>query len=672
MKCHPLRWIWGLIPIAVFSWVAALSVKDGIERDLSQRVSEALNNANLSWAKVRFDGREGTLSGRADEESEPGKALQIGNAVSGVRVLDGQADLLRKVDPYTWSASLADGRVTLAGFVPNQKTHLALLSAAKAQFPKAELVDKLDFARGNPPVVDWLDGVRFGLKQLAALKTGKAELSGLDLSVSGEAGSAAAFKDVKAALWTSLPKTLKLASEKVTAPLVVSYGWLAKLAGNQVIMSGFVPNERARDDLLAHAKQAFGKTAIIDRMEYGEGAPEGWGKAAKVSLDQLATLQEGTAEFNGGVLTLSGLAADDATADSTRKAFKAQVPAPIKTAEAIRGLKQTVSPYTTKIEATATAVDVTGYVPNEAERTVVLAMVKSRLPSHAIRDQLRIAAGEPAGYDTCLMSAVAGLGKLGAGRVVLVDKQVELSGQTEDEAVVQALPGDVRAGAKGACETKVAVTLDDARKRKAAEDAARLVSEKAALEKAAAEKAAADKAAADKAKLDAERNKPIQTLDTTKRDADLAAQAKAEREAADVKRVAIQAAEQQVKVKAASACEGDLRNANNAGYVQFERASDVLLRQSLPTVRKLAQIAIKCENVLIEIEGHTDSEGIPERNQPLSERRAQSVVTFLVDEGVSADRIKAIGYGDTKPIAPNDTAENRAKNRRIEFTVKSK
>ncbi len=631
MKCHPLRWVWGLIPLAVFSWLAALSIKEPVERDLRARVSEVLGNANLGWAKLRFDGRDGILSGQANEEDEPSKALLLGNSVYGVRILDGQADLLRKVQPYTWGALHSDNKVVLTGYVPNQTAKKGVLAAVKSQFPKAEVVDNLEFARGNPPAGEWLDGVKFGLKQLAHLKRGSAELSGLDISLSGEAGNAAVYRDVKTAL-TNLPKPLKLAADKVTAPVVQSYSWMAKLSGNSVALTGYVPSDRLRETLLAHAKQAFGKTGVVDKMELGEGAPNGWEMAAKVSLDQLATLQEGTAELKGGQLTLSGTAVDDATAEATKKAFKSQIPQSYKATEAIKGLKPVISPYGTNILATASAVDVTGHVPNDVARAQLIAAIKQRLPGRTVNDRLVIGAGEPAHYDVCILSAVTGLGRLGAGKVALLDKQVELTGATEDEALAQALPGEVRAGAKGFCDTKVAVLLDDSKKRSVAAESA-------------------------------------------KREAETAAQAKleAERAAGEAKRLAALAEADKAKNAAtASVCEGDLRNAQNAGSIQFERASDVILRASMPMVRKLAGIAAKCENVLIEIEGHTDSEGVPERNQPLSERRAQSVVNFLVDQGISADRIKAVGYGDTKPIALNDTAENRAKNRRIEFTVKTK
>jgi outer membrane protein OmpA-like peptidoglycan-associated protein len=87
---------------------------------------------------------------------------------------------------------------------------------------------------------------------------------------------------------------------------------------------------------------------------------------------------------------------------------------------------------------------------------------------------------------------------------------------------------------------------------------------------------------------------------------------------------------------------------------------------------KLIAVLKSCADVTVEIEGHTDSEGTPERNQGLSDRRAKSVVDYLERNGVEAKKVTAVGYGETRPLVPNDTPENRAKNRRIEFTVKGK
>lgn len=69
------------------------------------------------------------------------------------------------------------------------------------------------------------------------------------------------------------------------------------------------------------------------------------------------------------------------------------------------------------------------------------------------------------------------------------------------------------------------------------------------------------------------------------------------------------------------------------------------------------------------IEGHTDSVGNDTLNQELSQRRAQSVLNYLVNNGIETSRLSATGFGETLPIADNDTAEGRAINRRIEFAV---
>jgi outer membrane protein OmpA-like peptidoglycan-associated protein len=72
---------------------------------------------------------------------------------------------------------------------------------------------------------------------------------------------------------------------------------------------------------------------------------------------------------------------------------------------------------------------------------------------------------------------------------------------------------------------------------------------------------------------------------------------------------------------------------------------------------------------MIDVLGHTDSDGAEGYNQALSERRAQSVASFLTGRGVATVRIATIGYGETRPIATNETAEGKAQNRRVEIKV---
>ncbi|HCU90646.1 MAG TPA: hypothetical protein DGR97_11915, partial [Gammaproteobacteria bacterium] len=74
-------------------------------------------------------------------------------------------------------------------------------------------------------------------------------------------------------------------------------------------------------------------------------------------------------------------------------------------------------------------------------------------------------------------------------------------------------------------------------------------------------------------------------------------------------------------------------------------------------------------SVHVRVEGHTDSRGSDAYNQQLSQKRAEAVTTYLINGGVAADRLSAVGYGESAPVAPNDTAENMYRNRRVDLIV---
>ena len=75
------------------------------------------------------------------------------------------------------------------------------------------------------------------------------------------------------------------------------------------------------------------------------------------------------------------------------------------------------------------------------------------------------------------------------------------------------------------------------------------------------------------------------------------------------------------------------------------------------------------KNLVIEIGGHTDNVGSVETNMALSQKRADAVKRYLVSKGVSSSQVKTKGYGDTQPVAYNDTDEGRQKNRRTQVII---
>ena len=101
----------------------------------------------------------------------------------------------------------------------------------------------------------------------------------------------------------------------------------------------------------------------------------------------------------------------------------------------------------------------------------------------------------------------------------------------------------------------------------------------------------------------------------------------------------------------------------------FDFNSAKLTAGGMERLDAAAEVLAANPTVRVSVEGHTDSVGSDAYNQKLSEKRAQSVVTYLVSKGVDGARLSPMGYGETKPIASNETAEGRAQNRRVDLVV---
>ena len=101
--------------------------------------------------------------------------------------------------------------------------------------------------------------------------------------------------------------------------------------------------------------------------------------------------------------------------------------------------------------------------------------------------------------------------------------------------------------------------------------------------------------------------------------------------------------------------------------VNFGSGSASLTSESFAILDKVVEGLKDNPEVNIEVRGYTDSQGRASTNQQLSEKRAQTVMNYLINVGIDASRLRAVGYGEEDPIADNNTAAGRAKNRRIEF-----
>ncbi|MCB1526690.1 MAG: OmpA family protein [Hyphomicrobiaceae bacterium] len=754
MRCNPWRWLWGIIPIAILSFLTVQWEHERIEADLTSRARTALQSAGLTWAATAFDGRDGLITGQANIDDAPQRALNVVRNVWGVRVSDQRTRLLQRIEPYVWSAGLRGNRLKLTGYVPGDTVRTTIVGMAKAAFPHQSIDDRLEPARGVPDENTWLGGIGFSMKQLAALGSGSVSLRDTGLTIEGQAGDLLAYKSVKGALKHEMPQGIRLAAEKIEPPTISPYTWTVRRKGNQIQLEGYVPDDSLREQIFAHAKKMFPRLAIVDRMEKGSGAPDGLAAVARSALDQLARLDQGEVRVVDRKVNISGRAPDKATANSAGAAMR----------QAARGMDVTqsitfpepkpepVTPYVIKIEKDGTAITLSGYVPSEEAHAKLLAAVRKSFPERDIRDQLQLASGEPPGWFGCLSAGIAGLKALDSASFTVTDATSQLVGRTRDEAVAGKVPGDLRTAANRACETTANVSYDappepdlnwratydgaqivtlegdviDARTRAALVQAATQYFPDAQIQDRMTIKSAVSQkwpVAADlglkliallrkgEAVLSAQelvvqgeaRDTAVQTgvreqlVRATPKgykwrenvkvrsDAMIWAEQEAKRQAdekaareraaaeAETKRkseeVATAKVETQKRKQEADVCRTKLRDIATTGTIQFDWASANLDRASKPTLDKLADVARACPKARIEIEGHTDAEGTPDRNKSLSERRAKAVYDYLSKAGVGAERLSAVGYGETRPVAPNDTPANRAKNRRIEFSV---
>ncbi|MFA6234437.1 MAG: OmpA family protein [Bacteroidota bacterium] len=105
--------------------------------------------------------------------------------------------------------------------------------------------------------------------------------------------------------------------------------------------------------------------------------------------------------------------------------------------------------------------------------------------------------------------------------------------------------------------------------------------------------------------------------------------------------------------------------------ISFEFDRDALQEEYLPLLREAAQLFRSNPGMVVEIRGHTDTDGEEEYNQLLSERRSRNVHDFIVTQGIAANRLRTVGFGERQPIADSATDEGRARNRRVEFYIVS-
>lgn len=664
--------------------------------DLLSRMSEgrfAIEGTSLS-----ISGRAATLADFDDVET----ALSLG-APQGLILA--HTDIRPPLaNPFTWSAVKDEtGDVVLSGYVPSKAARTRLQTAALEVESDTTIV-----ADGAPQDFEAEAGTALGLLQL--LETGEIAYDGANWSMTGavttfdaalEVDQAYAASGLREAGW-AFEVDAPPPPEPPAPPLVEPYVWSAeKAASGKVALSGHVPTEELKTGLRAGAG-----AGVTDETELGSGAPETFATSARAGLNALIALDQGQVGFDGTRWSLTG---EVASLDE-RLQVEQSLEAAVDTSTweiAIQALDAppVVAPYVWSAEKSADGgLTLAGYVATDELKQFIAVRAGDEA-----QDLTEVASGEPAGFVADVLAGLEALGHLTEGTVRLDEGIWTLSGvpQTAEEAdlAVAALGttdearwvkdlvaplGTMAPDAEEASAPAVvrdftfavtkpldgAIILEGAIPNAGAGSYLGLVADDVPTDKLAVAEGLPDdfvpNALAGVRLLGGVASGEFGLEDETWV-LTASAETEADREAILGKLAATPvAAAWETRIDLLpplDACRRKVAAFAGRNAILFQSGSARLADSSNEAIDELAGYLKVCPDAIVHVEGHTDADGADELNLALSVARAETVVEALIERGVAFQRLYAVGYGESLPIADNDTAAGKRANRRIAFTI---
>jgi outer membrane protein OmpA-like peptidoglycan-associated protein len=209
--------------------------------------------------------------------------------------------------PLVWAAAKDNNGITLTGLVPSDAVRSAIVAAARAATTGAVIDNmRLQAVVATPP--DQAASAAFALQQLGRLSTGQAALAGPTLTLSGIAGSPDAKRMVDQAMTGTLPGAARLAQVGVA---VRPYAMEAQADKSGIALTGYVPDQATRTELVNSAEAAGFRGKIRDELQIVGGAPANFGGATRVALSNLLRLDLGTVRVDDQTISLQGMTCRD-------------------------------------------------------------------------------------------------------------------------------------------------------------------------------------------------------------------------------------------------------------------------------------------------------------------------------------------------------------------------
>ncbi len=666
--------------------------------------------ANLSSGSASLEGANLTVKGEAPTvEAYETVTTAVNGDLPGSGVL-ALADITGPTaDPYTFTATKSDDGIVLDGYVPSNAVRSQVVAAAEEAAESKSVTDNLQLALGAPD--GFGETAAFGVSQLAGMSAGTTGMNGPDLSVKGDAKSVEDFEAIENALKNQLPSGANLAMDEVTSPAISPYPFSAVETDSGVVLSGFVPDEETRAAMIAAAGETT-DGVVTDRLEIGPGASPGFADLAGFGIARLGEFSSGTVNLSDLDLSVRGTAISPESYDAATSALSGEIPAGGKVAIADI-TRSTVSPYTFSAAKDDGIVVLEGYVASEQEKAEAETFAKTLNPADRIINRLIVANGVPdnVSWPEASKLAVTNASRLIKGTSALEDGMYSVEGMAKSNADFDKL----KSSANGTLPAGLKLAKEDVRRpvitpyvwsftnmEGAApalsgyvpdEDLASQNIEQVEARIGTAQPVASslEIGAGAPANLGSASSVGIQAAsrlfngkaEITGNELMVSGEALSEQAAAQI-RTNVEngvppgfSGKHNITVRevlalptlAPDECQNLLTEGLRHNSIRFETDKSVIREDSFGLLDRLAFVVKRCPTADVEIEGHTDSDGSEDYNQGLSEDRANAVRSYLVRNGIFVGRLQAAGFGEKNPIADNSTAEGKAQNRRIEFTV---
>lgn len=698
--CNWRAWLLpGFLTLLIVTAAAVLTRGGSIEADLTARSADSFNMDGTPWASADLDGREAVMSGTAPTLAARYAAIATAQRVWGVRTVDSsQLNILPLADPYRLTFTRTDASVTVSGSFPTGEARAMLLDGVRADLGNLTLTDESQLARGAP--FGFNSQVTFAIAGLPVLETGAITLEDGTLSVDGMTKSIEALNEELARLNNPV-EGLEISDISLSSPAISPYVWSAQEMNGSVTLSGYVPDDEARQRLVLEAEKVG---SLTDEMQLGAGAPDGFADAAVALLNQMIDLENASSTMSDVEITLSGAASSAENYDSAN-AFLGTLPAGF---DAISGriAPPLADPFITSLSKIGDDLSLTGYLPDETARAIFADSAEGA--GLSLMDQTSIARGSPDGLEVGdvlagLIGAIADLtgaeAFLSGGVLTVTGVAASFDGAQQTEEALRALassalavdaniePGPASPFTFSAALDESGLTLsgfvpsEDQRQTIVSNLNALFPGVAVRDDLIVAQGAPDEFDGMMQAGLQALGRLATGQLSLSDTDAELSGEALFLRSINQIEQSASASVPGAFNLSTdigmlappaivdAAACQAQFANLLSGNSIRFDTGNADIDTLSYGLLDRLVRTLQSCPDTVVEIAGHTDAQGSQTANEVLSQQRAGSVLAYVQVAGIAAQRLSAVGYGEAIPIADNDTEEGRALNRRITFTV---